>query len=292
MKPLVTCVMPFRNAAATLPVQLAALAAQTYPGPLEFVFADNGSIDGGRGVLEEWLPRLGGPARVAKATAGRGPAYARNAAGRHARGEWLAFCDADDRVPPDWIERLLGTALASGGDLVAGVARDWEGSEAATTSDAPLWRPAAKRHLGVLPALAGCNVLIRAPVLSALGGWEEALRTGEDADLAWRAQAAGYRLVEAADAIIDHRMRVAPADAFRQHFRYGLDDVRLLARHPGLPRQRVSGARRRKLREALRRSGRWLAGAGRGSEARATAAFFGLELGHLAGLFRYGLAPF
>ncbi|MFL5839248.1 MAG: glycosyltransferase family 2 protein, partial [Thermoleophilaceae bacterium] len=49
----------------------------------------------------------------------RGPAAARNAGWRTARGEWVAFLDDDVLVTGDWLERLAGD-LATAGPDVAG----------------------------------------------------------------------------------------------------------------------------------------------------------------------------
>ena len=64
---------------------------------------------------------LGGEAPVARvvvAAAFTGPGYARNVGAAHARGDFLAFCDADDVVDSNWLAELTGAATR--GDLVAG----------------------------------------------------------------------------------------------------------------------------------------------------------------------------
>jgi len=58
LSPRVSVVMPVLNGAATLPQQLRALAAQTYPGRWELVVADNGSTDETAQVVREWTGRL------------------------------------------------------------------------------------------------------------------------------------------------------------------------------------------------------------------------------------------
>src|SRR4051812_28957961 len=96
---LVSVVIPARNAARLLPLQLAALAKQTYAGTWEVVVADHRSADGTARVASEWAARL--PCLRVVSVGRRGGAnVARNEGARAARGEVLAFCDADDVASP------------------------------------------------------------------------------------------------------------------------------------------------------------------------------------------------
>jgi GT2 family glycosyltransferase len=92
--------------------------------------------------------------------------------------------------------------------------------------------------LGFLAYAEGSNFGIWSSVLHALGGWNEGYAGGgDDLELSWRAQLAGYRLAFARDAVIRYRYRPALLDAASQMFRYGLNEHRLrrdFARH-GMP---------------------------------------------------------
>jgi glycosyltransferase involved in cell wall biosynthesis len=78
---------------------LDSLAEQTLP-PLEVVVADDGSTDRTAAMAE-------GRGATVLRLAHRGPAVARNAAARAARGEVLALVDADVSCAPDYLERLV-----------------------------------------------------------------------------------------------------------------------------------------------------------------------------------------
>lgn len=78
---------------------LRSLERQTLP-PLEVVVADDGSRDRTAEVAESAGVRV---LRLAH----RGPARARNEAAAVARGEVLAFLDADMECAPDFLERLV-----------------------------------------------------------------------------------------------------------------------------------------------------------------------------------------
>ena len=97
-------VVPTYNAAATLPEQLAALAAQTIGFPFEVVISDNGSTDDSASVAAAWCDRL--DLRVVDASRGRGVSVARNVGIEAAAADLVLLCDADDGVSAGWVEAM------------------------------------------------------------------------------------------------------------------------------------------------------------------------------------------
>jgi len=103
---LVSIVTPAFNAAAYLPETIESVRAQWYEN-WEWLIADDGSTDGTVSIIERAattdprirLVRSGGPSGLA--------ARARNTAMNVARGEYLAFLDADDLWEPEKIEWQL-----------------------------------------------------------------------------------------------------------------------------------------------------------------------------------------
>jgi glycosyltransferase involved in cell wall biosynthesis len=229
-------VIPVRNRAATLPRQLASLEEQRYRGDWEVVVADNGSTDGSQDIARRWLDRSGRGVLVS-ATERDGPSHARNVGAAAARGEFLAFCDADDAAAPGWLDGLTGAAPQS--DLVAGrlevedvndpLPRSWYRGP---HPDRPF-----SAH-GFLPFASGANVGVWAEVFNSLRGFDEQLRAGEDIDLSWRAQLAGFRLAFAADALICRRYESSLGGLARQHYGYGKGNAQLFQRFrsAGMPR--------------------------------------------------------
>ena len=112
--PHVSVIVPVRNGRDDLRRLIEALSAQTMStNEFELVIADDGSTDGSTEGLEtqhSWIRVEPGLPRNSYA--------ARNRAVRAARGSILAFCDADCRPEPEWLER--GLAALEGADLVAG----------------------------------------------------------------------------------------------------------------------------------------------------------------------------
>lgn len=226
----VSVVVPVRDASATLPEQLDALAAQTFTGTWEVLLADNGSRDNPGTLASRWadaIPNL----RVLDASARLGSNAARNIGVAQARGRLIAFCDGDDRVSPGWLQALVDAA-ATGFDLVAGPLET-----RAINSPQTAWRvspitDALPTRWGFLAFGFSANLAVRAEVLAEIGGWDETLRYGgEDVDLCWRAQLAGHRLGFAPEAVVHYRYRTGTLALFRQTYGYGRTDPQLYRRY-------------------------------------------------------------
>lgn len=96
--PTVSIITPVWNAADTLEATVASARAQTR-GDWEMLLVDDGSTDGSRALAERLAagePRI----RLLGGAVNRGPAAARNAGIRAARGRFIAFLDADDLWRP------------------------------------------------------------------------------------------------------------------------------------------------------------------------------------------------
>jgi GT2 family glycosyltransferase len=145
-----------------------------------------------------------------------------------AQGDFLAYCDADDRVAPRWLEALAESARDH--DLVGGSMeteyfnppeiREGRGLPVKTGQPVGEGFPPKLRH--------GGNLGVWREVVAWLGGWREDYRAGgEDLEFPWRAQLAGYRLGFAPDAVIHYRLRSDVGGFARQMFTYTKSYVRL-----------------------------------------------------------------
>jgi GT2 family glycosyltransferase len=243
--------MPVYNGADTLEEQLTALCRQQYAGCWELVIADNGSHDGSRQIAASWAERLRN-VRVIDASEMRGAAAADNIGARAARGSALVFCDQDDAVQPGWLA-AMAEAL-SRYDLVAGrndfatlnAAKPFVPHDPAGQYSRRRSRKGASDFYGFLPWGLSCNLGVSRRAFEAVGGFDEAMKGGDDLDLCWRIQLAGYPMHFAADAVVAKRQRSTVRDIWDQHFNYGVYDVALFRKFQphGMPRRLGRALRR------------------------------------------------
>jgi glycogen(starch) synthase len=103
---LLSVVVPYYNLGAYLAETIASIVAASYR-PLEIVVIDDGSDDPASvAALEQESLRYSDLLRVVRCARG-GLARARNLGARTARGEFLAFVDADDLVDPSFFGRAI-----------------------------------------------------------------------------------------------------------------------------------------------------------------------------------------
>lgn len=225
-------VIPCFNERAVVGRQLRALAAQRFEEPWEVVLADNGSTDGSPDEarrLQSELPSL----TVLDASARKGAAYARNAGVRAARGELIAFCDADDEVAADWVEHMA-----------RGV--EQHGFVACRLDDSKLNPPSLARYRNLVqraglqrgpvhPSLAyagGGTLGIRRTLHDAVNGFDESLLAHEDTDYCLRVQeATGVELTFVPEALIQLSWPEGFWPGFRQLRSWGKKKVAVQRRH-------------------------------------------------------------
>jgi len=175
--PLVSVVLPVRNAAATIGRAVASIRTQTLTD-WELIVVDDGSADGTREIVRE-LARAE-KRMIVLEQAHAGVAVAANAGAAAARGEFIARMDADDVSHPERLAAqvaflraaenrdvgVVGCLVEYGGDRAAnaGYARhvDWVNSlmtpeEIALNRfvEAPLANPSAMFRRGLVAQLGG-----------------------------------------------------------------------------------------------------------------------------------------
>ncbi len=106
-RPRVSVIVPVYNTAARLFATLESLRTQDLK-EIEVILVDDGSTDHSLDICREFAER---DARFKVLTGPNGGVcVARNKGLDVATGEWIAFCDSDDRVRPDIYTTLLGLA--------------------------------------------------------------------------------------------------------------------------------------------------------------------------------------
>jgi GT2 family glycosyltransferase len=213
--PLASVLVVTWNGRALLERCLPALAAQTLRDR-ELVIVDNGSTDGSL----ELVARLCPDAAVVRSATNRGFAAGNNLGLARCRGRYLALLNNDCLAEPEWLERAVEAAEASGAGMVAtrqlradaptivdsaGIALD----RAAIAWDRGGGQPLSKRPgaEGWAPPFgpSGGAGLYRRDMLADVGAFDaELVSYYEDVDLAWRARLRGWRCAEAVGARCRH----------------------------------------------------------------------------------------
>lgn len=239
--PSVSVIVPIYNGEIDIPDLAACLLAQTFPPEqVEYLLVDNNSCDRTASVLQDWVTtaRSQGLTWQYLSEANIQSSYAARNRGIHrARGQLLAFTDADCRPHPDWLEKLI----APFADPAVGVV---VGEIAALPGTSWLERYADQRNMMTqrftiahefYPYGQTANLAIRRQALGGVGLFRPYLTTGGDADLCWRIQQHHpWQLVFAEDAIIQHRHRATLKDLASQWRRYGRSNNYLHELH-GVP---------------------------------------------------------
>jgi glycosyltransferase involved in cell wall biosynthesis len=100
---------------------LASVEAQTIdPARMEVIAVDDGSTDGTGECLEEFAARAPMPVTVIRQENSGGPSGPRNVGLAKAAGRYVFFLDADDRLGPEALERMVAMADRNGTDVVLG----------------------------------------------------------------------------------------------------------------------------------------------------------------------------
>ncbi|WP_345620483.1 glycosyltransferase family 2 protein [Streptomyces ziwulingensis] len=100
---------------------LASVEAQTLdPARVEVVAVDDGSTDGTGEYLEEFAARAPMAVTVIRQRNSGGPSGPRNVGLARATGRYVFFLDADDRLGPEALQRMVAVADRAGTDVVLG----------------------------------------------------------------------------------------------------------------------------------------------------------------------------
>jgi glycosyltransferase involved in cell wall biosynthesis len=265
----VSAIIPVFNGSGTLREAIDSVLVQSSPG-VELIVVDDGSTDSTPAIIDSYGDRI---QHIRQSNAG--PAVARNAGVRKARGEYLAFLDADDRWLPGMLEHALAT-LDSNRDSVMAYGNllmvDSDGRSLATYliggeyAHAPSMEEILCRMWPIMPSAA----VIRRSSFEACGGFAEDFRGAgfEDAFLWLRLREEGpFSYIPEALAAWrfswfprplkvkpDRRDPVIFARLVKQ--RYGVDPSRLVAARIRATRSILGYAGLRALQQGDRQSAR------------------------------------
>jgi len=191
----VSLIIPLYQGERFIAEAVASALSQEEP-PAEVIVVDDGSTDGGPGIVRDM------PGVVCLRQSNRGPAAARNAGVEAASGDLIAFLDQDDLLRPAALRRHR-EVLAATPDARLSVCR--QRIDLLPGESLPPWQRA--EHIGgeVLAWTPSC-ICCRRQIFRELGPFAEGLRA--TSDLEWF-RAFRYRrlpFAELAETLVDRRV--------------------------------------------------------------------------------------
>ncbi|WP_280209632.1 mycofactocin biosynthesis glycosyltransferase MftF [Nocardia cyriacigeorgica] len=170
-------------------------------------------------------------------TTPRGPGGARNSGCGGVTTPLIAFLDSDCVPEAGWLDAVLPLLddpdVAAVAPRVRSFATGPVGNYEDSCSSLDMGPdPAAVRVNGRVRYLPAAALVVRRTVFQAIGGFDEALRFGEDVDLIWRLLSAGHMVRYQPQSVVFHEPRTTVGAWLRQRFDYGTSAAPLAQRHP------------------------------------------------------------
>jgi glycosyltransferase involved in cell wall biosynthesis len=226
--PRVSVVVCSYNAERTMEPCLVSLEKLNYPD-YEVIVVNDGSTDSTLAIAERFSY-----CRIISQQ-NKGLSVARNVGAEAAAGEIVAYTDSDCVADPDWLTYLV--AKMESADLVACGGPNFPPPEDSLVPAAVAVSPGGPTHVllsdDIAEHIAGCNMAFRRDVLLSMGGFDPIYRAaGDDVDICWRFQDAGYVIGFSPAAVVWHFRRNTVRAYIGQQRGYGKAEALVYSKHP------------------------------------------------------------
>jgi cellulose synthase/poly-beta-1,6-N-acetylglucosamine synthase-like glycosyltransferase len=220
MLPYVSIIIPAYNAQDTLHLCLDSIMRLDYPTEkLEVILVDNNSTDATAKIAREY------PIAVLKETEAQSSYAARNRGIEIAKGELIAFTDADCVITKQWLKMLLSSCANSQIGCFAGEIKAYHPrtlAEHFAEHDEENHNQKRELDVGYRSAVNTANVAFRRGIFQKIGLFNGDLKSGGDAELTWRLIEDGeYKIVYEPEAIVYHKHRSSLGGLWLQYRKYG-----------------------------------------------------------------------
>lgn len=193
----ISCIVPVFNGERFLQEAVESILVQTYR-PLEIIAVDDGSTDQTQAILTSYRDTV-----HFLEQSNAGPATARNTGIRAAKGEFIAFLDADDLWHPDKLTRQIARfdARPELDISVTQIRNFWmpevNEEEARFQSD---------RRGQALPGYSTVTLLARRALFDTVGVFDTSLKHGDDTDWFLRAEEQGAQIELMPEVLVYRRL--------------------------------------------------------------------------------------
>ncbi|MGA3035131.1 MAG: glycosyltransferase family A protein [Terracidiphilus sp.] len=233
---LVSIIIPAFNAERFIAKALESVCAQTYRS-WEVVFIDDGGTDGTLQLVTEFSSKVSRLVQILRHARARGPSAARNTGMKAAKGQFIAFLDADDFWLPDHLESLCAILRSGKADLAY--------------SDCFVFREALSGDVELLPIdttevknpatdlfrrnfINPSGAAITCGLMEKVGEFDQTMRGTEDADYWIRAAINGYQIASTGKQTYYYRKSVGSLSAAPARMAEGIARVYEKHLHCGL----------------------------------------------------------
>lgn len=222
--PKVSIIVAAYNSQATIEDCLKSILAQDYPaGFFEVIVVDGASKDATVKIAEQYSVKV-----VSKPL--NAPA-AYNYANRIAAHPLLGFIDADAKVEPQWLRKLVTHLEDPQVAGVSGSIETWNADNAWARSIGYELKNRYRRLGKYTTRIATMNLLLKKAVIEEAGGWDENLPSQYDTDLGFRISAKGYKIAYEPSAVCYHYNRPTVTAYYKQQLQYGKNTLKLYFKH-------------------------------------------------------------
>jgi len=214
--PLVSIIVIVYDMEKTIRKCLDSLVNLDYPKDYyEIIVVDGGSTDGTQGIVRGYVRKYGVRMFV-EGEKIRG--YARNLGLMNAKGEIVAFIDADCVADKRWLITHIRDQMDDQVGAVGGSIKRLSKNESSFDVKSHILTQdqegeyscfSPKRCIAFIPT---CNASFKREVLKEVGYFNERLHVAEDTELCWRIIKNGYKILFDPDALIIHQDDYKPKE--------------------------------------------------------------------------------
>lgn len=223
---MVSVVVVAKNEEKNIASCLDSLVKQSFKEKYEIIVVDGGSTDATQQIIKKY------PVKLIIDTFGT-IGHQRNTGVQNAKGQYIAFTDADCVADIFWLEMLVSSINNSPCEVVAiggpNLVMSWDfafakivgySQETFIGSGGSVQSMNSKKELKNVQSIPNCNAIYKKEIL-VKEKYNNYISIGEDADLNFRLKKRGYRFIYQPNAIVWHRRTSNYFLFVKKMFNYG-----------------------------------------------------------------------